>query len=95
MEGSGEGRAEHGQGWGLTPEQLRALLGFVAPGIFLLNKSSGSQLEAPVGALLTPDLPSCHLQHLFVTLGEPRRDGPWCGRFAGAGHGFTMGCELS
>lgn len=34
MEGSGEGRAEREQGWGLTPEQLRALQGFVAPGIF-------------------------------------------------------------
>lgn len=56
---------------------------------FLLNKSSGSWVEAPVGALLTPDLPSCHLQHLFVTPGEPGRDAPWCGRFGGAGHGFT------
>lgn len=43
---------------------------------FLLNKSSASQLEAPVGALLTPDLPSCHLQHLFVTPASPGVTGP-------------------
>lgn len=79
---------------GAHPEQLLHCWALLLPA-FSAEQKLWIPAEAPVGALLTPDLPSCHLQHLFVTPGEPGRDGLWCGRFGGAGLGFTTGCELS